>query len=70
MTRSRRKSDESEVKAGPTLDRHPATATGKHSGPHSFDPTQGAQVGSRPNDDPTQGKEIGSSPDEDPTRTH
>lgn len=32
------------------------------------DPTQGREVGERPDEDPTQGAEIGEHPHEDPTQ--
>jgi hypothetical protein len=35
---------------------------------HSFDPTQGRQIGSGPYDDPTQGRKIGSGSYDDPTQ--
>ena len=34
----------------------------------SEDPTQGREVGERPNEDPTQGREVGERPNEDPTQ--
>jgi hypothetical protein len=52
----------------PTLDRNPAHTTHEQPDPHSFDPTQGRQIGSNPRDDATQGRQIGSNPHDDPTR--
>ena len=62
------KPDGFESEEWPTLDRGPANTTRKQPDAHSFDPTQGRQIGSNPYDDPTQGRQIGSNPYDDPTQ--
>ncbi len=64
------KPDHSEIERWPTLHRDPADTTREQPDAHTFDPTQGRQIGSHPHDDPTQGRQIGSRPYDDPTRAH
>ena len=62
------KPDHLELEEWPTLDRDPADTTREEPDAHSFDPTQGRQIGSDPFDDATQGRLNGSSSFADATQ--
>jgi hypothetical protein len=62
------KPDHHESEAWPSLAPDPADRTPEGFEAHSFDPTQGRQLGSHPYADPTQGRQLGSHPSDDPTR--
>ena len=59
---------ESEERSIPALVRDLAGTTREEPDAHSYDATQGRQIGSQPYDDATQGRQIGSDPYDDPTQ--
>jgi hypothetical protein len=54
--------------ARPNLGLAPPYAKHEERDAHTFDATQGRQIGSHPYDDATQGRKIGSDPYEDATQ--